>query len=637
MSTHIIDSRSLRTRFNKTFISNSKKIIFTSFNCTFIYSDNKEKWISYTSINDILLCYNNIKILFKDLSTIDIISENNHDILAEIFNHLCIGFFSNKPLLYSTEILHNILSLQKATNLRINCLSNEIINKEMERQYFKSLSNEWVVADVNKDYKLCDSYSQRLILPNNSSLKNCITHAKNFRDQQRFPIVSYINKNSNLILRSSQPMTGIMNKTNSQDEFLIRGYLKSVDRRDNNKFIIVDCRPIKNVYAQKYILGGGTENIQNYQFTDLSSKDICISKAYFLGFPNVHILSDQYNCMVDYYVLGKNQQKDEISPLSFDWYLNIENVLKELDYLLKEYLLNGSHLLIHCTHGWDRTSLTTSLLMICSDPYYRTIEGFLVLVQLEWLNYGFRFAERFDVNEYFIDDFDDSTVENSDEISMNKSKGGFLMNRLDFLMDKTKNHNIMDIPTNLKRKLGSIDIKSISSKLGLNDEEDCNNNVLKRLSEHSYLRRKKAMINYVDIEDSFNTEEENETKKIRKHTSSKGGASPVFIQFLDIIYQLIKQYESHFEYNGKFLLRILKEVTSGKYYEFLLNNDKERNEYLKSLKISEQQEISISWYNLIEIKDSERNMKFQSSVEKNDQWIFPNETKVVLWKSLWKP
>lgn len=637
MSTHIIDSRSLRTRFNKTFISNSKKIIFTSFNCTFIYSDNKEKWISYTSINDILLCYNNIKILFKDLSTIDIISENNHDILAEIFNHLCIGFFSNKPLLYSTEILHNILSLQKATNLRINCLSNEIINKEMERQYFKSLSNEWVVADVNKDYKLCDSYSQRLILPNNSSLKNCITHAKNFRDQQRFPIVSYINKNSNLILRSSQPMTGIMNKTNSQDEFLIRGYLKSVDRRDNNKFIIVDCRPIKNVYAQKYILGGGTENIQNYQFTDLSSKDICISKAYFLGFPNVHILSDQYNCMVDYYVLGKNQQKDEISPLSFDWYLNIENVLKELDYLLKEYLLNGSHLLIHCTHGWDRTSLTTSLLMICSDPYYRTIEGFLVLVQLEWLNYGFRFAERFDVNEYFIDDFDDFTVENSDEISMNKSKGGFLMNRLDFLMDKTKNHNIMDIPTNLKRKLGSIDIKSISSKLGLNDEEDCNNNGLKRLSEHSYLRRKKAMINYVDIEDSFNTEEENETKKIRKHTSSKGGASPVFIQFLDIIYQLIKQYESHFEYNGKFLLRILKEVTSGKYYEFLLNNDKERNEYLKSLKISEQQEISISWYNLIEIKDSERNMKFQSNAEKNDQWIFPNETKVVLWKSLWKP
>lgn len=637
MSTHIIDSSSLKTRFSKTVISNNDRIILTSFNCTFIYNDNKEKWISYTSIKDILLCVNHIKIIFKDLSTIDIISESNRYILVDIFDHLCSRFFSNKPLQYSTEILQNILSLQRSTNLRIDCLPNDIIDKEMDRQYFKLSTDEWVVSDVNKDYKICDSYSQKIILPNNSSLKNCITHARNFRDQHRFPIVSYINKNSNLILRSSQPMTGIMNRTNSQDEFLIKGYLKSADTKDNNKFIIVDCRPIKNVYAQKYILGGGTENIQNYQFSDLKSKDLFTSKAYFLGFPNVHILSDQYSAMVDYYILGKNQQQEEISPLSFDWYLNIEHVLKEVDYLLKEYLLNGSHLLIHCTHGWDRTSLTTSLLMICTDPYYRTIEGFLVLVQLEWLNYGFRFAERFDVNEYFIDDFDDVTKANSEELSANKSKNGFLINRLDYLMDKTKNHNILDLPTNLKKKLGNIDIKSIASRLGINDEEECNNRVIQRLSEHLYWKQKKSKIDYTDIEDSFNTEEETETKKICKNTSSKGGASPVFIQFLDIIYQLIKQYDAQFEYNGKFLLRILKEVTSGKYYEFLLNNDKERYEYLKSLKLSEEQEMLISWYNLIEIKDSERNTKFQGCNDKMDQWIFPNETKVVLWKSLWKP
>lgn len=537
---------------------------------------------------------------------------------------------------YSNEILQNILSLQKYTNLRIDCLPNGIIDKERDRQFFKTLGDEWVVSDVNKDYKICDSYSQKIILPNISSLKNCINHARNFRDQQRFPIVSYINKNSNLILRSSQPMTGIMNRTNSQDEFLIKGYLKSADTKDNNKFIIVDCRPIKNVYAQKYILGGGTENIQNYQFKDLKSKNLFTSKAYFLGFPNVHILSDQYNSMVDYYILAKNQSKEEISPLRFDWYLNIEHVLKEVDYLLKEYLLNGSHLLIHCTHGWDRTSLTTSLLMICTDPYYRTIEGFLVLVQLEWLNYGFRFAERFDVNEYFIDDLNDVNEANSEDLSVNSNKNGFLINRIDYLMDKARNHNIMDIPINLKKKLGNIDITSISSKFGVNDEKECNNQVVKRLSDHLYWKQKKSKIDYTNIEDSFNTEEETETKKICKNTSSKGGASPVFIQFLDIIYQLIKQYDTQFEYNGKFLLRILKEVTSGKYYEFLLNNDKERNEYLKSLKLSGEQELLITWYNMIEIKDSERNTKFQKGNDNMDQWIFPNETKVVLWKSLWK-
>lgn len=636
MSTHIIDSSSLRTKFNKTLISKNDRIILTSYNCIFIYNDSKEKWISYTSIKDILLCVNHIQIIFKDISTIEIISDDNHDVLSEIFSQLCSRFFSNKPLQYSTEILQNILSLQKSTNVRIDCLSNDMIDKEMLRQQFKLLADEWVVCDVNKDYKLCDSYSQKILLPNNSSLRNCIIHARNFRDQQRFPIVSYINKNLNLILRSSQPMIGIMSKTNSQDEFLIKGYLKSADTKETNKFIIVDCRPIKNVYAQRYILGGGTENILNYQFSDLKSKDLFTSKAYFLGFPNVHILSDQYSSMEDYFILGKNHQKEEINPLNFDWYLNIKHVMKEVDYLLKEYLLNGSHLLIHCTHGWDRTSLTTSLMMICSDPYYRTIEGFLVLVQLEWLNYGFRFAERFDVNEYILDDFEVDTVASSDQISANKSKNGFLINRLEYLMVKTKNHNIMDIPTNFKKKLGNIDIKSISSKLGLNDEEECNNRVVKRLSEHLYWKQKKSTIDYNNVEDCFNTEEENETKKICKNTSSKGGASPVFVQFLDIIYQLIKQYDTQFEYNGKFLLRILKEVTSGKYYEFLLNNDKERNEYLKSLKLSVEQEKLISWYNLIEIKDSERNTKFQRAHDKMDQWIFPNESKVVLWKSLWK-
>ena len=48
---------------------------------------------------------------------------------------------------------------------------------------------------------------------------------------------------------------------------------------------------------------------------------------------------------------------------------------------ISDSLVSGYHVVVHCSDGWDRTSQLCALAQIILDPYYRTIEGFEVLIE----------------------------------------------------------------------------------------------------------------------------------------------------------------------------------------------------------------------------------------------------------------
>ena len=70
----------------------------------------------------------------------------------------------------------------------------------------------------------------------------------------------------------------------------------------------------------------------------------------------------------------------------------LEEVLqKAFDIVLN---LKRFSVLIHCPYGTDGSCVISSIAQIIMDPYYRSFEGFKVLVYKEWLFFQHNFIKK---------------------------------------------------------------------------------------------------------------------------------------------------------------------------------------------------------------------------------------------------
>jgi myotubularin-related protein 6/7/8 len=77
-----------------------------------------------------------------------------------------------------------------------------------------------------------------------------------------------------------------------------------------------------------------------------------------------------------------------------NWLFHMNKILKA-SVLVAEKLENEkAGVLIHCSDGWDRTAQLCATAQLLLDPFYRTIEGFCVLIEKDWCSFGHKFYDR---------------------------------------------------------------------------------------------------------------------------------------------------------------------------------------------------------------------------------------------------
>lgn len=295
---------------------------------------------------------------------------------------------------------------------------------EVERMGF-DLQNAWRITEINNKYRLCASYPQLLLVPAWITDKE-LESVGGFRSWKRFPAVVYRHQSTGAVIaRCGQPEVSWWGWRNADDEHLVqsiakacaidcssskhlangnclRDYSNGTDISDGEfdasmthstgveslaiqpqKLLILDARSYAAAVANR-AKGGGCECPEYYPNCEVV----------FMGMANIHSIRKSFQSLR----LLCTQMPDPANWLSA---LEGTKWLQHLSVLLKASLLvvnavdrDLRPVLVHCSDGWDRTPQIVALSKLLLDPFYRTIEGFQVLVETEWLDFGHKFADR---------------------------------------------------------------------------------------------------------------------------------------------------------------------------------------------------------------------------------------------------
>ena len=261
---------------------------------------------------------------------------------------------------------------------------------EFSRMGALGADSGWRLSAANSDYLLCATYPRDVVVPHTVS-DDCLEVVAGFRSQGRFPILCWLHPHSHsqsngvsaraAIVRCSQPRVGVCCNRSPSDESYMEAVLEA--NAGSDKVCIMDARPQQNARANR-LRNGGFEST-SYKSCELDFCDI----------ENVHVMRASLDQLHAYFTSTLTRSyvgTDQVGRTR--WLQHVGQLLMAAARIVAEVDKNGRSVVVHCSDGWDRTSQLVSLAQLCLDPFYRTLDGFQVLIEKEWSAAGHKFRDR---------------------------------------------------------------------------------------------------------------------------------------------------------------------------------------------------------------------------------------------------
>ncbi|XP_071380819.1 myotubularin-related protein 9 isoform X1 [Centroberyx affinis] len=250
-----------------------------------------------------------------------------------------------------------------------------------EKHYaqMEELHDRWRLSDVNRDYSVCPSYPPAVIVPKVID-DDMLLKVARFRQGGRFPVLCYYHrKNGMVIMRSSQPLIGANRKRCREDELLLQAVIDGSD-----KGYIIDTRSSQQV-QQARMTGGGFESKSTYSCWKRLHRQMERGKALQESLIKlVEACGDQSHNMDRWLSKLENSK----------WLSHVQTALSTAGLLAECVERDGHSVLVHGSEGTDSTLLISTLAQLIMDPCCRTLEGFLALLEREWVQAGHPLQQR---------------------------------------------------------------------------------------------------------------------------------------------------------------------------------------------------------------------------------------------------
>ncbi|XP_019754640.2 myotubularin-related protein 3 isoform X2 [Dendroctonus ponderosae] len=366
-----------------------------------------------------------LQLYCKDARTYKCTFENNESAL-DWYNEVSKAIEPPRHLEQLFAFCHCAWAKEKGGNetaLKVACQKKYTFDKnmfenEMYRMQFQG--DSWRITKANENFKICPTYPPYLLVPSCINDEMLESVAK-FRSSRRIPVAVWRHtKNGAVIARCSQPEVGWFGWRSSDDEDLLKAISdacnfdrnlptnsSSSDRestlsnspgslhsdeslqitgeviQQEKKLLIMDARSYTTAVANR-ARGGGCECPEYYPNCEIQ----------FMNLANIHSIRKSFHALRQL-CMSSAEQPNWFSLLEGTrWLSHMSGLMKSAVILSTAVERDGRPVLVHCSDGWDRTPQIVALAELLLDPYYRTVDGFRVLIEREWLAFGHKFADR---------------------------------------------------------------------------------------------------------------------------------------------------------------------------------------------------------------------------------------------------